>query len=895
MFNAPKPPKTPHAPAWASKLPKLGHEVFPRGHRTIRAVTFVSLVLLAFAFMFTGDSLPVITLGSTWTTCGFLFVPLIIAAFVFSPVTAALFGLALGGIVTLHVAAMPIEAYVGFFVSNECAFGVLPVAGALISAAFGLVVNKTAFRQPKRIAGMALVSLLAAALLPAALIYVGYLMAGFPLDSFEGFLIQLETTAGDPALHVALTTLAFLVFETLVDAAASWWAKSDSRPLGSVFGAWTLILIVDTFLILATASCLIMSARCQNRTKTILDNDCTITLEKLKAGTSEVKDFKGHSVGKGGGIIVAKNDVVESASDSSAIGQSFKQIVSMTFYEDYKDLVNSGQLLVAYNLFSSSATEATTRSFMVVKQSRAQDGTLYQVAAYMPDNEVYAERSEFLLWQLLSLGVIFMALYALIMTIVKKLVGESVRASNETLAQITAGNLDARLKIGGTREFHELSRGINTTVESLQSALDEVKESYEREMGIASAIQESVLPKVAGLMPEKHGLSVFANMSAARDVGGDFYDFFALGTPEDGPRRVAFVVADVSGKGVPAALFMMAAKAEIKNRLLSGLPLDEAIDEANQRLCADADGRMFVTTFACVLDCATGVLECVNAGHNPPLLRKGGTWDYLRNRSGVFLGSFEDASFMPFTVTLEPGDALLLYTDGVTEAVSATGEFWGEERLLACVQERADAEPSELGGAVERAVFDWEEGCEQSDDVTVLAVRYEVSENGKREEATTMDGNKTASTEAVHRLGTMHLEVPATSESLSHTLEVIEHHLQMSGCPDQARNQIAVCVEELFVNVASYAYEDGTAIEKRTVELQMESGPTKGGRHASTLTVTDAGRPFDPLGVSDPTLPSSIEDAGIGGLGIFMAKQIADEINYERKGDLNVLTLVKYW
>ena len=208
-------------------------------------------------------------------------------------------------------------------------------------------------------------------------------------------------------------------------------------------------------------------------------------------------------------------------------------------------------------------------------------------------------------------------------------------------------------------------------------------------------------------------------MDPAREVGGDFYDFFL--TDEN---TVAFLVADVAGKGIPGALFMMASKAELDNFLMTGISVADAVKRSNERLCEGNDADMFVTAWVAKLDYHTGVVTYVNAGHNPPLLRHEGKWVWLREKSGLFMGSFELAKYKSFELTLQPGDELLVYSDGVNEAFSADGVEYGNDQLEAFVNAHSDLGPQELVEALRADVARWAEGAEQSDDITILALEY---------------------------------------------------------------------------------------------------------------------------------------------------------------------------
>ena len=259
-----------------------------------------------------------------------------------------------------------------------------------------------------------------------------------------------------------------------------------------------------------------------------------------------------------------------------------------------------------------------------------------------------------------------------------------------------------------------------------------------KEMGMAADIQENALPRTFPPFPEEKRIDIFADMRPAKDIGGDFYDFYF-----SNPHSITFLVADVSGKGVPAALFMMRAKATIKGIAQTGKPLADVVYEANEALSNDNDANMFVTAWIGDIDLETGVVTYVNAGHNPPIILSGKKEEdgsrakYLRSKPGLVLGAMAGMKYKSQTVTLEPGDALYLYTDGITEQHDQKKELFGEERLLRTLNEMlANGTPLFSGprslvvGTVLGCVHAHSLGVEQADDRTQLVLRY----NGTRPE-----------------------------------------------------------------------------------------------------------------------------------------------------------------
>ena len=256
---------------------------------------------------------------------------------------------------------------------------------------------------------------------------------------------------------------------------------------------------------------------------------------------------------------------------------------------------------------------------------------------------------------------------------------------------------------------------------------DQLAAQRSHEMEMAKGIQESAIPRVFPPFPDETRMDIVATMQAARDIGGDFYDFYF--TTSD---RFMFMIADVSGKGVPAALYMMRAKTTIKGVAQTGLPLAEVVRRANEALSRDNDANMFVTAWLGELNLSTGVVTFVNAGHNPPIrVSPGSAPEFVRERSGLMLGAMEGITYKSHELTLRPGDALYLYTDGITEQPDERGDFFGEERLgfsietmLAKGVPALDGGRSPMLSAIFHAVIAHGGLVEQADDCTQLIVRY---------------------------------------------------------------------------------------------------------------------------------------------------------------------------
>ena len=256
----------------------------------------------------------------------------------------------------------------------------------------------------------------------------------------------------------------------------------------------------------------------------------------------------------------------------------------------------------------------------------------------------------------------------------------------------------------------------------LNVAQGQKKALADRDLALASSIQESSLPRTFPYLPERTEFDLYASMKPAKEVGGDFYDFFMI----DG-NRLALVIADVSGKGIPAALFMMVARTLIKSQTLSSLSDNpgEIFAAVNERLCEGNEMELFVTAWLGILELDSGLLRYANAGHEyPALCRKGEQFDFIKERHSPPLAAMEGIRYRQHELQLGSGDRLLVYTDGVAEATDGSNTLFGETRTLAALNENPTASPEELLAAVKQSIDDFVGGAEQFDDITMLCLEY---------------------------------------------------------------------------------------------------------------------------------------------------------------------------
>jgi sigma-B regulation protein RsbU (phosphoserine phosphatase) len=250
--------------------------------------------------------------------------------------------------------------------------------------------------------------------------------------------------------------------------------------------------------------------------------------------------------------------------------------------------------------------------------------------------------------------------------------------------------------------------------------------AIQRELGIAAQIQQSMLPKNFPPYPDRQEFSLYASMFAAKEVGGDFYDFFLIDH-----NRLGFVIGDVSGKGVPAAIFMAVSRTLLRATALEGLTPGECLNYVNTALSSESDTTMFVSTFYGVLHTGTGRVEYSVGGHNPPFILKPGGVQVMEVEPGIVVGALAESRYQNSSLQLEPGDGMVLYTDGVTEALDAADVLYSEERLEHLLGEVKDQPPEDIVRRVVGDVRRHAGGVAQSDDVTVMAIRYHGQRQGK--------------------------------------------------------------------------------------------------------------------------------------------------------------------
>lgn len=498
----------------------------------------------------------------------------------------------------------------------------------------------------------------------------------------------------------------------------------------------------------------------------------------------------------------------------------------------------------------TDASEKYTYVFKFVEGYCIIAAMLETEATFMRDASVYTA----VFMQIIVFATLFVFIYVLI----KRVIINNLKKVNSSLGRITGGDLNVTVDVRANKEFASLSDDINSTVATLKRYIAEAAARIDKELEYAKQIQLSALPTN---FSEGEEYNIFAQMIAAKEVGGDFYDFYKLND-----NTVAFLVADVSGKGIPAAMFMMTAKTIIKDLAEGGMPVNEIFTKANQKLCANNESGMFVTAWMGILDIPSGKLTFANAGHNPPLLKRAdGTFAYLKTRAGFVLAGMEGVRYRINEITLNKGDRLFLYTDGVPEATNKDNVLYGENRLLVFMNKNLEVTPTKLLPKLKKDIDKFVGEAPQFDDITMLMFDYKMDKKDLYME------NKI---------------FPAKTEALTDVLAFVEQILEKHECPMKIQTAVCVAIEEVFVNVAHYAYGESQGDVKFEIAFDKETRNV-------TFRMADKGIPFDPLNKPEPDITLSAEEREIGGLGIFITKKTMDQVNYTYEDGENILTMSK--
>jgi len=414
-------------------------------------------------------------------------------------------------------------------------------------------------------------------------------------------------------------------------------------------------------------------------------------------------------------------------------------------------------------------------------------------------------------------------------------------------------------------EIQVLAENFEALAGKMRDYIDEIvdemseKERVKTELTLAAKIQEDMLPNIFPAFPDRPEFNIYASMTPAKEVGGDFYDFFLAG--ED---HLAMVIADVSGKGVPAAMFMMMAKCMIQSQIIAKRDPKTVLEGVNDLICSNNREKMFVTVWIGILDINTGVVTAANAGHEYPLFKEPeGDFAIIKDKHGFVIGGKKNMKYTGYELVMKPGSKLFVYTDGVPEATDERDGLFGMERTLAAVNMAAGSSVEAILSNVDSEVKRFVGKAEQFDDLTMMCIEYKGARPTVKE-----------------------ITVEAKVESLESVTAFLDRELGSLNCPALAKGQINVAVDEIFGNIAHYAYGEGTG--EATIRLEVSPD-----RSEVAITFTDSGLPFNPLEAKKPDVTLPAKERKKGGLGIYLVKKTMNDVTYEYKDGKNNLTIKK--
>jgi sigma-B regulation protein RsbU (phosphoserine phosphatase) len=395
----------------------------------------------------------------------------------------------------------------------------------------------------------------------------------------------------------------------------------------------------------------------------------------------------------------------------------------------------------------------------------------------------------------------------------------------------------------------ELSASVSDTLEAV-----EARKAIESELDVASDIQMSMLPLTFPQRPEFTEFELYAHLVPAKEVGGDFYEFGSID-----PDHFFFCVGDVSGKGVPAALFMAASKTLIRSGALLGEPPAELLTRINSEIVGGNTECMFATVWLGVLNLRSGKVTFTNAGHNPPwLLPAGGEPRLITDLHGPFVGPVPGATYSSGELTMHAGDTLVVYSDGVTEAMSPDDDLYSDDRLRALLTETDEDSVEGLTRAVIDDVLRWEQG-NRSDDLTVLTMTFNQPRDVPKYE--------------------IKLDPSQIMDEASRLNTGVAAFTREQAIPEASVQRLQTVLDEILTNVAMHA-----DAEFLSVSIWISEG-------LLTTKIVDDGDPFNPLEAPAPDTDLGLQERAVGGLGIHLVRSLMSTVEYEYRSGRNMLTM----
>ena len=487
--------------------------------------------------------------------------------------------------------------------------------------------------------------------------------------------------------------------------------------------------------------------------------------------------------------------------------------------------------------------------------------TGWSIAIVCPVKDVFASLSKTTFWLIIIMIIGLILIFNICLLVIGR-VTRPLKLFAISARKIATGDFKTELPLIETQdEMSEMRNSFEFMKESLTDYIERLtnttsaKERIESELRIASEIQMGMLPKIFPPFPDRDDIDLFATLKPAKEVGGDLYDFFIDN------EKLYFVIGDVSGKGVPASLLMAVTRSLFRSVAVHMKTADKIANSINKAIAETNESNMFVTLFIGILDLKEGVLDYCNAGNNPPLFSNGkGPFEFMTMIPNMPAGLFECFEYKGQQMKVEKGTTLFMYTDGLTEAENKAKELYSDDRLVKVVNEENFLAVYQLIDAVVEDVRKFVNGSEQSDDLTVLTIRYsDVMEKS--------------------------IKIENKIEEISRVSEFTENVCSELRLDSELTMKIVLALEEAVSNVILYAYpkEENATVD---ITFRIVNGNL-------IISITDQGKEFDPTKGGEVDISLTADERPIGGLGIFLIKQIMNEVEYKRIDGSNILTMKK--
>jgi len=491
----------------------------------------------------------------------------------------------------------------------------------------------------------------------------------------------------------------------------------------------------------------------------------------------------------------------------------------------------------------------------------------WSIGVVFPEKELFAGLDNLFI-NVLIIGTLGILILFFLIIMISRNITRPISRLAGIAERIGQGNFNAFIGVTGTTlEINTLSNAFIKMQEQLKDYVTNLetttsaKEKIESELKIAHDIQQGMIPKLFPPFPDRRDIDIFALLEPARQVGGDLFDFFFLDR-----KTLCFAIGDVSDKGVPASLLMAITITLLRANAKKDMSPSDIVNQINRNISKDNDSFMFVTFFIGLLDLEDGKLEYCNAGHNYPYLIKDRKLVELQETHGMPMGVNLDHHYRSDVIHINKGDKLVLFTDGVTEAISSQGAIYGDDRLTDLINNNCiDKNPEYITAIIKKDILDFSEGAQQSDDITIMVLEYFSIEGDEIARDELVLDNKIAQVDKVH--------------------DLLNHHADGWKLTPAHVYEINLVIEEILSNIIKYAYKDDKVHQIRLIFTLDEN--------TLSVLIVDDGIPFNLLEVPEVDTDKSVEDRDVGGLGIHFIRNLTDDIKYEREDDKNKLLIIK--